>query len=91
MKRTLALLLAGLLCLCLAACQSEGSENSAPATDVGVSENTESLDSRQEDSSILVAYDPAQETVAQAAEILTAAIRLMEDQEDQGGGLFGWF
>ena len=30
-------------------------------------------------------------TRAQAAEILTAAIRLMEDQEDQGGGLFGWF
>ena len=86
MKRTLALLLAVLLCLCLAACQSEGSENSAPATDVGVSENTESLDSRQEDSSILVAYDPAQETVAQAAEILADTLSgdLWDVENDTG-------
>ena len=86
MKRTLALLLAVLLCLCLAACQSEGSENSAPATDVGVSENTESLDSRQEDSNILVAYDPAQETVAQAAEILADTLSgdLWDVQNDTG-------
>lgn len=86
MKRTLALLLAVLLCLCLAACQSAGSENSAPATDVGVSENTESLDSRQEDSNILVAYDPAQETVAQAAEILADTLSgdLWDVQNDTG-------
>ena len=86
MKRTLALLLAVLLCLCLAACQSKGSENSASATDVGVSENTESLDSRQEDSNILVAYDPAQETVAQAAEILadTLAGDLWNVENDTG-------
>ena len=86
MKRTLALLLAVLLCLCLAACQSEGSENSAPATDVGVSENTESLDSRQEDSNILVAYDPAQESVTQAAEVLADALSGdLWDVENDGG------
>ena len=35
---------------------------------------------------------PAQTvTRAQAAEILAAAIRLMEEREDRGGGLFGWF
>lgn len=86
MKRTLALLLAILVCLCLAACRSGGSENSAPATDAGVSESTESLDSRQEDSNILVAYDPAQESVAQAAEILadTLAGNLWDVQNDTG-------
>lgn len=86
MKRTLALLLAILVCLCLAACRSGGSENSAPATDAGVSESTESLDSRQEDSNILVAYDPAQESVAQAAEILADALSgdLWDVQNDTG-------
>lgn len=70
MKRTLALLLAVLLCFCLAACRSESAGHFALDTGSGDSSSISSRDGEQRNGHILVAYDPAQETVAQAAEIL---------------------
>ena len=86
MKRTLALLLAVLLCLCLAACRSESAGHFALDTGSGASSRISSRDGEQRNGHILIAYDPARETVAQAAEILADTLSgdLWDVQNDTG-------
>lgn len=86
MKRTLAFLLAVLLSLSLTACHSESAGHFALDTGSGVSENTSSRDREQGNGNVLVAYDPAQGSVAQAAEILadTLAGDLWNVENDTG-------
>lgn len=86
MKRTLAFLLAVLLGLSLTACRSESAGHFALDTGSGVSENTSSRNMEQKNSHILIAYDPAQELVTQAAEILadTLAGDLWDVENDTG-------
>ena len=88
MKRLFCLLLAACMMLSLCACGSEDAGHFA--LDMG---NSSSQTERSDDdytkpsgNSILIAYDPAQETVAQAADILADALSgdLQEIEDDSG-------
>lgn len=86
MKRTWSFLLAGLMCLSLTACRSQDAGHFALDTGGDVSESTESLDSGQREGNVLVAYDPAQKSVTQAAEVLADALsgNLWDVENDSG-------
>lgn len=90
MRRVLALILAVMLSLCLAACQQEDSGHFT-LTDGNPRSETEDEDDNpqvsglaQGNSNILIAYDPAQQSVVQAAEILADTLSgdLLEVEQD---------
>ena len=90
MRKVLALILAVMLSLCLAACQQEDSGHFTLTDGNPASETEDEDDSHQVsglaqgNSNILIAYDPAQQSVVQAAEILADALSgdLLEVEHD---------
>ena len=88
MKRLLSILSAMALLLSLCACGSEDAGHFA--LDMGNSssqtERSDDDNTKPSGNSILIAYDPAQETVAQAADILADALSgdLQEIEDDSG-------
>ena len=88
MKRLLSILSAMALLLSLCACGSEDARHFA--LDMGNSssqtERSDDDNTKPSGNSILIAYDPAQETVAQAADILADALSgdLQEIEDDSG-------
>lgn len=86
MKRTWSFLLAGLMCLSLTACRSQEAGHFALDTGGDVPESTESRDSGEREGNVLVACDPAQESVTQAVEVLADALSgdLWDVENDRG-------